>query len=314
MTEVNWRFVAQRAAWGLVVVGCGLVLATYAVIIAAKPQALFQDTQLYFEATATWLAGGDPWAVSHNGIVFAGIPPTLLLNLPLQPFGPGAAYVFWPVAGLVGMLVTLRRFGLSPLWLLWPPVLEGWTAGSPDYALLGLAVVGGGAVAAVAKPYTVPALLGLGRWRAVAIGAGLGLLTVPLLPWGTFIAERDAILGVLAAQAGWHVSAWGSPLLMAAAAIALVSLGRRGLELATPALWPHSQIHYAVFSIRAAATSPILALGFAVPITGAAAWAVIGYAVVMFTTRDRRPRVNAASVSPASGSWQRAIDAPTSGS
>jgi hypothetical protein len=276
-SAVRWRVVLRSAAWGFVVLVCAAVLSTYVVIALSRPEDLFQDTRLYFEATRAWLAGYDPWAVSNNGITFAGIPPTLLLNLPLQPLGPEAAYVFWPTAGLVGLLIALRRFGLSPFWLLWPPVIEGWSAGSPDYALLGLMVIGGGAIAGVAKPYTVPALLAQGRWRAVAVAAGIGLVTLPLLPWATFLAERDAILDVLAEQA-WNLSGWGSPLLMIATAIALLSLRAQGLELATPGLWPHSQMHYAVFSIRAAARSPILALGFAVPISGAPAWAIIAYA------------------------------------
>lgn len=277
---LDWSFIVHSATWGFAILVCGIVLSTYVAIAIARPQALFQDTVLYYEATATWLVGEDPWLISHNGIDFGGIPPTLLLNLPLQPFGPMAAFVFWPVAGLLGMLVVIRRFDLSPLWLLWPPVIEGWTAGSPDYALLGLVVVGGGAVAAVAKPYSVPALIAQRRWRAVVVGAIIGLVTVPILPWGTFIADREIVLGAFLRLSA-SLSAWGSPLLVAATAIALLRLGRDGLELATPGLWPHSQMHYAVFSIRAAARSPLLAIGFAIPVPGAPAVAIIGYAIAV---------------------------------
>jgi hypothetical protein len=46
--------------------------------------------------------------------------------------------------------------------------------------------------------------------------------------------------------------------------LALVSLGRDGLTLATPALWPHAQSHYYVWSLRTIRKSRILALATSV--------------------------------------------------
>lgn len=282
---LDWGFVLRNAGWGFAILACAGTLVIYAVVAVMRPDRLFQDAELYHQATAAWLAGGNPWMVSHNGIVFAGIPPTLLLNLPLQPFPSWVALIVWPVAGAAGMILVIRRLGLSPLWLLWPPVIEGWTAGSPDYALLGLAILGGGAVAVVTKPYTIPALFAMGRWRAVIVGGAIGLASLPILPWGMFFAERDRITATLVGQAG-NLSAWGSPVLMIATIVSLALLRRDGLELATPGLWPSSQMHYALFSIRAAAKSPILALGLAVPIAGAAAVAIVAYATLVYVSRS----------------------------
>lgn len=157
-----------------------------------------------------------------------------------------------------------------------PGVIPGPSAGAGSpYAL---AVFGGGAVAALTKPYSVPWLLGAGRWRAVLIGAGAVVVSAPFLPWGLFFAELPMILATLSDQAK-HLSAWGSPLLMVLTGGALLSLGRVGLQLVTPGLWPSSQLHYAAFSLELASRSPILALGLAVPAPVVAPLSITAYAI-----------------------------------
>jgi hypothetical protein len=276
---IEWRFVADR--FGLVLLLSSWLLFALAVAGAAFQRGsadLFSDTELYWQATATWVAGGDPWSVTRNGITFLGWPPTLLLNLPLLPFGERAAMV-WPIAGLAGMVYAIRHYRLPMWWLLFPSFVEGWLSGSPDYALLALLILGGGAVAVATKPYAIPAIIAQGRWHAVAVGLALVAASVLILPWGQYFARRSAIEGTLVATSH-NVSAWGDPALMGLTAIALASLGwRRALFLAVPGLWPGAQPHYAIFSIGEAARSKWLAFVLGLPFPSSAALGIIVYAV-----------------------------------
>lgn len=245
-------------------------------VYVLRPDQLFGDARLYFRATGAWVAGGNPWAVDNGGILFAAPPPALLLNLPLLPFGEWAAVAFWVVANAVAVVWLLRRLGLAPHWLLFYPVVEGFTSASPDLTLAAIVLVGGGALAAATKPYSVPALLAAGRWRAAIAGGAIVALTVPLLPWPAFLASGAA--STLVGQAVPN-SAWGLPVLTVVTAIALLSLGpRRALALAVPAIIGQ-QPHYALFSLRWIAASPLMTIGVAWPARGAAAVGAIAYAV-----------------------------------
>jgi hypothetical protein len=248
------------------------------------PDTLFSDTQEYYRATQAWVSGGDPWAaVSDFGVRFAAPPPALLLNLPLLPFGEQAARFFWPIAGAVGMAAAVRHYRLPAWWMLFPPFVEGWTAGASDPALLGLMLVGGGAISALVKPYAIPGMLGERRYLAVGVAVLLGLVSLPVLPWITFLQRLPEISGVLAAQAKSQIVITGLLALLATAA-AVASLRRRGLLAATPALWPNAQLHYALFSLAIAGESPLLAIAFALP--GLAPLGVILYAGMQLLDRQ----------------------------
>lgn len=275
--SIDWPFVAHGVGSAALVGTMALHLWSALSHYIDNPDALFGDSRLYWRATEAWVSGGDPWAASHNGIVFAGIPPTLLLNLPLVPFGEDLAWAFWPVAGLIGMTFALRRLGLPLWWLLWPPVMEGLLPGSPDLVLMGLIVAGVGWISAVAKPYVVPAMLWEGRWRSVVLAALIGVATMPLLPWPRFADQWPAIATAYSVQTR-DFSAWPDPLAMFAVTLALVSLGRFGLGLATPGLWPQAQLHYGLFSVSAAARSRLLAVGLGFPLPGVGPVAIIVYA------------------------------------
>ena len=287
---IDWDFVAYWVLSACVLAAGVLSLNVFAAYFATYPDRLFGDARLYYEATAAWLSGGNPWVTrSAEGIVFAGPPTTLLLNLPLQPFGAEVARVFWAVAGLLGWLCVMRRLRLAPWFLLFPPFLEGYLAGSPDSVLAGLAVLGGGALAAMSKPYSVPALMADRQWRALGVAAVAVVVTLPFLPWGLFLTQLGAVQEAFATQSR-NVSAAGNLPLMVAAALALVSLGPRlGLRLAVPALWPGAQLHYSMFSSKAAAASAFLALALSVP--GFAAIGIVMYAIFV---RVIRPRVTGA--------------------
>ena len=253
-----------------------------------EPANLFSDARLYFEATQTWISGGNPWAVtSAGGIAFGAPPPALLLSVPLLPFGPDAARGFWAVADIVGWIVVIRRLGLGPWWLLFPPFLEAWFPGSPDPALAGLVLVGGAWFTSLVKPYSIPAILADGRWRSVLVAAGLGVASLVVLPWGLFIAELPAVRAALEAQAP-DLNAWGNPVLMVLVVLALAVLGiRTALRLVVPTLLPNAQLHYSVFSARAGADSAALALALATP--GYTAQLVVVYAAVVLVRRRFRP-------------------------
>jgi hypothetical protein len=237
----------------------------------------FSDAELYWRATQAWIGGGNPWAVHVENIRFAGVPPTLLANLPLLPFGPDVARPFWAIAGLASWLLVIWRLRMPLWWLPFSPFVEAWLAGSPDVTLVALAVFGCGAIAPVIKPYAVPGLLAVGRWKAVVAGALLALVTLPLLPWTAFLEQNVQIRATLDAQA-MHLAAWGDWPVWVLSLLALISLGPRlGLGLAVPVLAPATQLHYALFSVEAMRRSPWLALTLTIP--GAAPLGTVAYAV-----------------------------------
>jgi hypothetical protein len=236
---------------------------------------LFEDAVLYWEATRAWVSGGDPWTVVHDGVVFAGWPPTLLLNLPLLPFGPDAAKVIWPLTGIIAAGLLVRRLRLPIWWLFCPVIMEGWLPGSPDITLAGLVLIGGGAIAALTKPYSVPALLAERRWQSIAIAGVLGVASLLVLPWGQFFSEFSTISANLAAQSH-YLSLANVPVLIPVGVVAIGLHPRQtGISLVTPLFWPSPQLHYAVFSLRAVASTPILAIGFALPLSYSPVLAII---------------------------------------
>jgi hypothetical protein len=238
---------------------------------------LFVDARLYFRATEAWVSGGNPWSVGMFGVTFGAPPPALLLNLPFLPFGESFAVLSWIVLNTIAVVFLLRKFRLPWWWIGFYPISEGWLAGSADITLAALVFVGGSALAALAKPYSVPTIAADGRWRGLAVAAALALITVPILPWAAFIASLGTVSATFD-RFGVDVSAAGVPWLAAVAALALVSLGWvRGLPLTLPALLA-LQPHYLVFALRDIAKSRILTAGATIPGLHAAALSVIAFA------------------------------------
>ncbi len=253
----------------------------------AHPYALGGDGVLYYRATEAWVAGGDPWAAADDyGVRYAAPPPALLLSLPLLPLGEHGATIFWWVTGIASMVFAVRRYRLELWWLLFPPFIEGLGPASPDLALLGMVLVGGGALSAATKPYAAPAMLAEGRWRAVLLGGCLVALTLLVLPWAPYLEGWSEISQTLARQSN---TGGLPPWAWIVAAVATASLGRRGLAIAVPVLLPGAQPHYAVFSVAAIRTSRWLMLGFALP--GALPLAVVALAAHEAVAHVRaRPR------------------------
>lgn len=240
--------------------------------LVRDPSLLGSHGVIYTQAAHALLTGGDPWTVGPPGAVFAG-PPTMLL--PFIPFAllPGEV-VRW--AWFLGMLVvaiwTVRRLALPWYWLAFPPLLGAIVLGHPEVLVLALLTLRGrisgalSGLAAIVKPYAAAPLVAEQNWRALAVTAGVLLVTAVVLPWAAFFERLPAITAVLAEQSRGD-SVFGDPVLMVIAAVALLALGpRRALWLATPVFLPSAQPLYKVVAIPA--MSRLLAVFWAVPIPG----------------------------------------------
>jgi len=243
------------------------------------PWAFGGDARIYTEATGIWLSGGDPWGpLKRAAVTFAGPPHALLFFIPFVSLPPVVTGTFWAIGLLVVSTLAIRRVGLPLWWLLFPPLSNAIMVGSLDALAFSLLVLGGAWLAPIAKPYAAFGLLAERRWRdllaAALVGAGLLLI----LPWQRFIAQFEVISASLARNAE-DLSSFGEPIGMVIGAVALASLGwRRGLWLATPVLWPSTQLHYAAVSITGLTRAS--ALFFALPIPGAPLIGVVLAAVL----------------------------------
>src|SRR5690348_7932353 len=124
---LNWAWVLDRSGLIIMVVACGIgSLSVARFFFMPNTDRLWCDAHIYFRATQTWLAGGNPWGNVWNGIPFAAPPPALLLNLPLQPFGEDFATGFWIAANSFSVLFLMRRFRLPFWFVLFLPISEGW--------------------------------------------------------------------------------------------------------------------------------------------------------------------------------------------
>jgi hypothetical protein len=222
------------------------------------------DARLYTHGVQVWLAGGDPYTTPFGEHYVVAPPPSLLPFLPLAWLPMDAVSVAWVIIDLVVATVALRKLGLPLWWLAFPPLAAAIYVGSSEPLLLASLVFAPRFLAPIIKVYGVLPLVAERCWRALVIAAVILVGTFPILPWDHFIADREHIAQIAAAQAGDPVSAWGSPILMAAAVVALLSLGvRRALWFATPALAPASQPHYSVVALPK--TTMLLALFWAFP-------------------------------------------------
>jgi hypothetical protein len=244
------------------------------------------DVAIYREAALAALNGENPWASPVNGYTFAGPPPTLLLFIPFAIVPLEVAYVAVGLLGTAAAVFAVRTLSLPLWWVLFPPVFESVIVGNPDVLVLALLLLPGrlAGLAIVAKVYAVVPLAYQRRWKAVAIGAIVAMATLPL--WPLFIADLSNVTGSLDRQSQ-GLSAWGS-ILMVPTIAALWLLRRDGAEwLAVPALWPHTQLHYAAVSLPIVAKSPIAAavMGLSVPLAPSVAVMIIAIQVVLAKRR-----------------------------
>ncbi len=250
--------------------------------LALAHDSLGFDARLYATAARTLLQGGNPWAASLQGVVFAAPPPTLVPFLPFAYLPDPVTVGFWSLATIAAEAWAVRRLRLPWWWLLFTPFVDAAWVGNPDGLVVALLLTGsrvGSVLAAALKIYAVVPLLGERRWGYLALVGAALLLSAPFLPWTLYFTELPSISRSLASQvADGGLSAWGNPFMLSLSLLALVSLGpRRAGWLAVPVLWPYTQLHYSALAFPA--LNPFLGSVFNAPIPGAAACGVIAYAV-----------------------------------
>jgi hypothetical protein len=251
------------------------------------PTAFGGDARVYAEGARLWLTGGDPWAVQPGtAVTFAAPPHALLFFAPFAFLPPIVTGTVWAIGLLVSSAFALRRLGMPLWWLAFPPLANSIVVGSLDGLAFVLLVLGPTWLAVLAKPYAALPLLAERRIRSLVIAAAVTIGTLLILPWRQFLAD----LSFITSQLGLHaedLSSFGEPIGMIAGGIALALLGaRRGLWLATPVLWPSTQLHYAAMCVPALTVAT--AIGFALPIPGAPLVAVVVAAVL----RRLRPELD----------------------
>lgn len=273
-------------------------------LIGAAEHATFAvDLRIYRAAADAAITGGDPWAASVGGLTFAGPPPSLLPYVPAALLPEGVAIVLYGALGVLAALIALRAVHLPPWWLLFPPISDCLIVLSSDVLVVALllAVPRLAALSVVLKVYAAVPLALAARWRPLAIGLGLCLLSVPW--WGDFFAARGSIADSLQTQSFGGLSAWGS-WLMVPTVLALIALRRHGADwLAVPALWPYTQLHYSVLALPVAAKSPLVAFLLSFAVWPLPAVAAIVYALQLILVRYAAPyRAGAVKSAPSSSS------------
>ena len=245
--------------------------ADFALAVLLDPRSVGSHALIYTDAARAWLAGGNPWTVGPPGALFAGPPTMLLPFVPFVPLPGDVTRLIWVGGSAVLAVLVLRRLRLPGWWLGFPPIFHAVLLGHPEILVLWLLVLGGlpSGLAPVIKPYAGLPLLAERRWRAIALGLAVVVLTAPFLPWQQFVGELATISARFAALSNGD-STFGQPVLMAIAVAALALLGvRRGLWLATPLLWPGAQPIYKCVSVPA--LSPLIAVFWALPVPMVAA-------------------------------------------
>jgi hypothetical protein len=275
----------------------GWILAVWFLVLAsplllgylADPTTLFFDARLYADGTRAWIAGSNPWDVTYHGVYYAAPPPSLL---PLAPFTLLPTPFDWMAVGalVVGAtILTIRMLRLPWWWLLFPPVVQGVLSGNVQMLLIPFILGGGGWLAALLKVYALVPLAFLGKWRQVGLALLIIVVTIPILPWGTYLANLAVINDRLDAQTGYGLTFQQSALLLLPSLVAFAAIGReKSAWLAVPALWPSQQWYYA--SLALPVRSALVGAIIAVPVVGSGALALFVYALVTVLARRRTAR------------------------
>jgi hypothetical protein len=249
------------------------------------------DARLYRAATLAWLSGGDPWQVQSGGVYFAAPPPTLLTMLPFALLPEAVTVATLMALGVSATIWALRKLEMPLWWLAFPPLVDGLYNANPHVLLVPLALTTTAWLAPIVKIYAAPVLLLRREFRALLVAATIIVLTAPLLPWATFIAELPRIVELLRYQSSGGLSATQLPLLIVPAFVALVVVGReRAAWWVIPALWPSTQYYYNSLAMPAA--TPMAALVLCAQFPGAAAVALCVSAAELWLRRRRESRAN----------------------
>jgi hypothetical protein len=248
---------------------------------------LYFDAHLYLDAARTWMAGGDPWSVSLAGNYFAAPPPSLLPLVPLAMLPPDLGVAILASLIIGAAIATVYLLRLPWWWILFPPLIQCILSANVHGLLIPLILLRGGAIASLLKVYAAVPLVIMGRWWAVLATAALLLVTAPILPWGTYIAELATISERLADQTKHHIPVVLLILASPVALFAAVIVGReRAAWLLPLALWPSQQYYYG--SLAMPTRSNLAAAIVALPVTGSGLIAITVLAVAEWH-RGHRP-------------------------
>ena len=240
---------------------------TLARLSALRPGEVLLDARVYLAASRAWLAGSDPWRVVVDGLPFAAPPPTLLATAPFALLPPAVDVAALGVTVVVAAIVTLRMLRLPWWWLAFPPLAECMMSGQVQAFLLPLILGGWGGIAVLVKAYAVIPLIVLGQWRQLALAAAATALTVPILPWSTFVADLGMIT---AASSDYSRAGVGTPLLIVLSPLwlaALLVVGRESAAWFGIAVWPTPQPYYSTLMMPRA--RGLVAAVIAAPFPGA---------------------------------------------
>lgn len=254
-------------------------------LVVKDPRYLFFDGRLYLEATRTWLAGGDPWDVQLAGNYFAAPPLTLLPFVPVALLPPALGIAVVAIAVCGGALATVRLLHLPWWWLLFPPLVQCVLSANVQALIVPLILVPGGGLAIVLKIYAGLPLAILGRWRSLLVAFGVLCVTLPVLPWATYISDLGVISQRLADQSKYTLPMGLLVLVSPLILTALVVVGReRAAWLIIPAIWPSQQFYYGTIAMPT--KSKIATALIALPIPGNGLLALGTLALVTFRRRD----------------------------
>ena len=279
----------RQRPWDLLLIVVFSVVSAWSVIVAIyEPAIVGSHAIVYMDAATAWLTGGNPWTVGPEVVVFGGPPPMLVPFVPFIALPGLVTRLFWVVAMALLATWTIRRLRLPGYWIVFPPIFQAIVLGHPEIVILWLLVVGGpvSGIALLIKPYAAAATLAERRWSAFGVAIALFIVSLPVLPWASFVGQLPWIASTLRSQATGGVSTFGSPILMVVAGVALASLGlRRGLWLSVPVLWPSAQFLYKTASVPQ--ISPLIAVFWAVPVPGLTLVGVLAEATLRQVAKSR---------------------------
>ena len=278
----RWPTLTMPPGWFGYVVGAWFVVISAMRLLVISSATPGFDGRLYRTATVAWLHGGDPWSVYGGAIRFAAPPPSLIAMVPFALVPEDVAVAVIIGLGLIGTAWAIRRLGLPLWWLAFPPFIDGLYNANPHVLLLPLLVAGAAPVAVLVKVYGGLVPLVLGQWRAVAISAVVLVVTVPFLPWGTYIAEWASLTASLVEQSDGGMSATATPILIPVAIVALIVMGRkRAAWWIVPVLWPSTQWYYASLAMPGATLVSAVIVAIPVPWSSTLAAALVAVEVVI---------------------------------
>jgi len=254
------------------------------------------DAHVYYHGAAAWLAGQDPWNAAFDGLHFASLPWTLPLLVPFVALPERIAAALAIGIDAVAAAYLVRRAGLPYTWLLFPPLVFGTLDGNPAIVALALIVAGAGPIGVLLRPQLGYALVGERRWRAIGVTALLVAILLPVVPWGTYLADFGAISARYVHEGGGGTTG-GSTAMLVVGLVAVLGLAtvswREAGWLATVVVVPLNGWYAGAAAILF--INPLLAIGFAPQIVDLPTITVVVY-VMLRLLLHRRPATRLAWV------------------